>query len=656
MKPTLRLALLGLALGMTWSASASAQEPLISKQVAAPAADVLSGLLRLPEASAHPTTSRAAWIEVELAQDASGVWSFETSLPVPVNGPLALALVSPDAARWRLRVRASDGELRPLGELFAPGRLERHTQVLGEDLPGWVIDRFDIAQAAAGLWTLHVDVPGASASEIPSRGFLIARDALPVQLSAHPSTQLLLSDAEIGLVAQLSDVRAFAPALRGAVRSARASVQTASGSHELALLDDGLHQDGAAGDGVFGALLPRWTSGAVSALIEVRGLDPQGGEFLRAAQLSFPVLERRVLLGGEAAVHVEDELRLRIELAALPLGPSGKLHVSSEVWGTGERGEPVAVCWLSRMLQPEERAGEWVLPVFLDGRWLDVARAGLPLELRNVRVQDPGTHVPFDLLERIPLEAAALPAVVGQGTTQVTPEMLMGPSPAAALSADNAGPHGVTTHVPIPRALMLVHGYCSGGSVWPPADFTQPKLQFHDPNANRTHDEFAQLLAAAGSNLFSFGVVGHSQGGPAALHLYTYYQSPLDMAAGPRRIQSVASPYQGTPLANLGGFACGLNNDMTPSGSAAWLAGIPSWARAEVFYWTTSNSGSACNFFTGLILDDPEDGTVEMVKGQLTGANNMGHVIGWCHTTGMSDPANYTDHVRNAQMNATAAR
>jgi hypothetical protein len=34
----------------------------------------------------------------------------------------------------------------------------------------------------------------------------------------------------------------------------------------------------------------------------------------------------------------------------------------------------------------------------------------------------------------------------------------------------------------------------------------------------------------------------------------------------------------------------------------------------------------------------------------------MGHKSGWCHTTGMSNPASYTDHVRNAEMNAQAAR
>ena len=74
------------------------------------------------------------------------------------------------------------------------------------------------------------------------------------------------------------------------------------------------------------------------------------------------------------------------------------------------------------------------------------------------------------------------------------------------------------------------------------------------------------------------------------------------------------------------------------------------------FYWTTADAGSACNFFTDFLLADPEDGTVEMFRGQLPGGNSMGHVTGWCHTTGMSNPANYTDHARNQAMDAAAAR
>jgi len=63
-----------------------------------------------------------------------------------------------------------------------------------------------------------------------------------------------------------------------------------------------------------------------------------------------------------------------------------------------------------------------------------------------------------------------------------------------------------------------------------------------------------------------------------------YYWSCLDGAntGGSRLIQSVGTPYQGTPLAGnlaaLGdafGVGCGTVADLTTSGAPSWLNGIP---------------------------------------------------------------------------------
>ena len=193
-------------------------------------------------------------------------------------------------------------------------------------------------------------------------------------------------------------------------------------------------------------------------------------------------------------------------------------------------------------------------------------------------------------------------------------------------------------------------------------------VTFLDLGQNRSHDQFAQRIRDFGASLPSFGTVAHSQGGAASLHLYTYYWSGLDYATGTRLIQSVGTPYQGTALAgNLAaigsvfGAGCGTNNDLTYSGSAAWLANIPSWARAKVYYHTTSFTDvwwqyDYCSLGTDLFLGDPEDGVVEKAYAQLPGANNLGHKTGWCHTSGMCDPAQTTDSSRNTNMNIYAAR
>ena len=177
------------------------------------------------------------------------------------------------------------------------------------------------------------------------------------------------------------------------------------------------------------------------------------------------------------------------------------------------------------------------------------------------------------------------------------------------------------------------------------------------------------LIRNFGAALPSFGIVAHSQGGAASLHLYTYYWSGLDYATGGTRlIQSVGTPYQGTALAGnlalLGqifGAGCGSNSNMTYSGAATWLSDIPSWARAKVFYHTTSFTDvwyryDYCQLATDPFLSDPDDGVVERTYAQLTGANNLGHKTGWCHTSGMRDPSQTTDSSRNTNMNANAAR
>ena len=51
-------------------------------------------------------------------------------------------------------------------------------------------------------------------------------------------------------------------------------------------------------------------------------------------------------------------------------------------------------------------------------------------------------------------------------------------------------------------------------------------------------------------------LVGHSQGGLAALHLRSFYWSGLDLVSGGRVLQSVGSPYQGCSMAGSRGTRC----------------------------------------------------------------------------------------------------
>lgn len=200
---------------------------------------------------------------------------------------------------------------------------------------------------------------------------------------------------------------------------------------------------------------------------------------------------------------------------------------------------------------------------------------------------------------------------------------------------------------------ILVHGYCSG-DVWDPSHFTN-SVSFLDPGANRSNNQFALLIHefAEENNIESCGIIAHSQGGLAALHLYEYYWSCLNEAqsGGSHLIQSIGSPYKGSPLqgslaaiGDIFGILCGVVGDLTTDGAVAWLNDISSEARSQVYYATTSVkdrwfSWDACNLASDLLLSDPEDGVVEKSRGQLSGGNNLGHYQGYCHTSGMSNPS-----------------
>jgi len=78
--------------------------------------------------------------------------------------------------------------------------------------------------------------------------------------------------------------------------------------------------------------------------------------------------------------------------------------------------------------------------------------------------------------------------------------------------------------------LLLIHGYCSSDDAFPTDTFTNYAV-FRDYDQSRDTDEFAQLIDqyARSQDINAYSIVAHSQGGMAALHLFTYYHSGLDL-------------------------------------------------------------------------------------------------------------------------------
>ena len=223
---------------------------------------------------------------------------------------------------------------------------------------------------------------------------------------------------------------------------------------------------------------------------------------------------------------------------------------------------------------------------------------------------------------------------------------------------------------------ILVHGYCSSSSPFT-FDHFSDAIEFKDPHddgiPNWSIDTFARKIDefADENDIEGCGIIAHSQGGLAALHLYRSYWSCLDYGnkGGSRMIQTVGSPWRGSPLmiflselAAVFGLGCGYQVDLSESGADNWLSGIPSWARQKVHYYTTSFkdnwwSYDYCSFLSDLILDDPDDGGIEKGRSTLAFGNNKGHTEGQCHTDEMvssDNSAQCRDRSRNSYMDSYA--
>lgn len=617
------------------------------KNLAGSAEEISS--MRLPSAETLGTRSKSAMIPVKFQ---NGKWSAD--IPIETSEDLKISVLAPNSKTWQIKAVTDGGEinLREANEF-----IELRNGEVGLDGAKYPAEIFTFGNAKGGTWKIEINAPETnSLRNGATAGFVVVSSNSPYRLYTYIDTLETLVGKNIGLrtsvfESETEEDRNVPEAIRGSVVSAEAELRQPNGATQKFNLRDG-------GNGTFESNFVPRSAGQYTVQITVRGVSPKGEQFIRTSEQIIQVLNENVRFGKSAIANVVDDSRLSINLPTNGLRNNQKVIVYGEVWGRNKNGEESAIAWIGGMALANGRLQTGV-PVILDGRWLARSDAENNFELRNVRIQDPDYFVTLAQTDKISLTIPVLPSSAKSGFAEINDEMRMGVRP-AKYDVNNA----------VGGKLMLVHGYCSGdawGGAASAGQFTN-YVKFLDLNKNRTHDQFANLIRNFGASLPSFGIVAHSQGGAASLHLYTYYWSGLDSAGAGRLIQSVGTPYQGTALAgnlaalgNVFGVGCGTNNDLTYNGSAAWLSGIPSWARAKVHYSTTSFTDvwyryDYCNAGTDLFLNDPDDGVVERDYAQLPGANNRGHKTGWCHTSGMRDPSQTADSSRNSDMNANAAR
>ncbi len=595
--------------------------------------------------------SKSALLPIEMMADKSGGLNAQVVLPVETDR-VRFLVFSGEQMDWNVGMRSPSGQTEKAARALATD--SRMTE-FGLENAKFPADYYAFEGIASGDWTMKLS----SNNPASRQGFVLIEGESDTQLVSYQTHTKQLVGQRMGFVASLYGETEQGEVLyakaAGHVGSASLRVTTPSGEVlKLPMFDDGQHADGQANDGIYGGDFIAKQAGQYQAQVTVRGSNRFGHPVVRTAEHPLPIVESSLLLTSDKAAAsnaaVDGRLTLNVPVASSKAGSHYRGY--AEVWGTNNAGVATPVAWVSGMVTPNKGT----VGFGLDTRWIALAGANAPFELRNLRLEDPDTSITVAEAKRLPMSVPALRIKAKPSEIVVDEAMTMGVRPVLQAAEKGVG-----------KRLLLVHGYCSGG-VWPAAQFTTSST-FLDANQNRSHDQFARLLQTFGATWNSFGVVAHSQGGAASLHLYNYYWSGLDNATGARLIQSVGTPYQGTNLAGilaaLGswfGVGCSTNNNLSYSGAATWMAGIPTASRAKVNYHTTSFSltnwytNDFCQFATDLVLSDPEDGTTEQAKGQLPGAINRGHVTGQCHTGGMRDPAQFLNTSRNATMNANAAR
>jgi len=600
-----------------------------------------------------------------------------------------LLFLGPDSNNWQLSVTT------PLGQEILNERTNRGSQLPTESInmggQSFTGKRLEMNNAISGHYkiTLSREVSSTisstklAATDSAPDGYLLFKGDPQFKIYSHLDSNMTLQNKPLSLIAYALDVgneesqRASLlskQALNSSITSATVTITTPSKQQlTLALKDDGMNGDRIAGDGKYSSRIPTDEVGVYTSQVQVSGIRPDGIRFSRTVTELYPVESQSYGLKPTAAnLALNGGTKATISVPVSRKKDSGSVYLAGELWGTNQLGERQVAAWIGGVVSPAKDASTTTLDIGFDTRWLTRQSLKPPFALKSIRLQSLENNVPIAQLNKlqISLTASTVEELAQRSESNkstdseissvadISLDMLMGTAPVSTEARIKA------TSTP---KLLLVHGYCSGGNTWQTSSFSNSTL-FQDYNQNRSHEEFAQLLLGFGAPYSSYGIVAHSQGGAAALHLYSRYWSGLDYATGGRIIQSVGTPYQGTALAGnlaaLGsvfGAGCGTNTDLTYSGAANWLATIPSWARAEVDYYTTSFNTKwwrydYCHLATDLFLDDPEDGTTEKWSGQLSGAVNKGHKKGWCHTSGMRDPAQYSDSSRNSSMNSNAAR
>ena len=361
------------------------------KQLAGPPAEFLTGNMKAVQPDEVGVRSQSALIPVVFTQGKDGAWYWDGLVAVENGERFGMMAFSAEGTVWDIEMQAPGArQATSIDELIAESR--DTTMGFAENrIPGHY---YVFEGVQDGLWTVSIkadDVPG-KASAAQADGFLLAASESQYGLYSHLTDRDFLVGNDLGVVAYGFDKQAYGfgqipVAEATVVQQAKMLVTSPDGIvTEVVMFDNGKHNDGAAFDGTYGAVLALDQVGEYKAHVITEGVTPEGQPFVRTAQHVIPVIAPELELASEiASTSLVDSNRMSVHLDVNAFkGSATKYRTYAEVWGSDVKGNEMPVAWIGGMVHLKNGS----LDLGLDARWIAMSGAQAPFELRNVRIQD----------------------------------------------------------------------------------------------------------------------------------------------------------------------------------------------------------------------------------------------------------------------------
>jgi len=401
---------------------------------------------------------------------------------------------------------------------------------------------FDDPVPSIGQWTITVS--SSDPSKFPANASLIASFyPSDLILQAYVPAENLIAGRTIQIIALLPSVVKFEGNISStisvaALDSAVTTVYLPDGTQKEVNMVQGPDDQGVLsnikGDAAdLYATFEAPVSGIYKNLVQLTGELSDGTKFIRSLWYVFTVAHPSISITGNVRAGLRTHEISKRELIDFVIdvhwdGPDVSYRAFAQVWGKGENGDEVPVAWISGLVDVKKKKICLFkchhIQMQLDSKWLELANAKPPLVLKSVSLEELNAFITLSTASSLKVAsddslANWIPSHKPEDI-EIDWEMKEGYNPYRSNKVNTTAADG---------QILLLHGYCAEYNGFL-LDYFDNELVFEEYEQNFLHDEYARkvidFVQEKGATRYS--AVGHSQGGPVAVHLYTYYPTGMD--------------------------------------------------------------------------------------------------------------------------------